>query len=112
MCKCSGKFNDENTIRNHNAGHHDYAHQRHDVQCASGDQKDHDDSCQSRWNRHENDERIDKRGELGHQDQVNHQHRKNESDPKFPERPIHTDYRAAEIEHCVLVGLGVRQIAC
>ena len=68
------ELDDENAVRDHDAGHHDHAHQRHDVERAAGEQQDQHHPSQTGRNRHQNDEWIDERAELRHQDQVDHQH--------------------------------------
>src|ERR1022692_31663 len=101
------EFNDQNAIRDYDAGHHDHAHQGHNVQRAPGDEKDQHDPSQSRRDRHENDEGIDERSELGHQDQVDHQDRNDESNSKLRKRSVHANHRSTQIQNSILVGLRV-----
>ena len=69
---CSKPAN--STIRilfdNNDASHHDYAHQRHDVQSSTSKEKNHDHPGKPRRNSHENNEGIDEGGKLRHQDQI------------------------------------------
>ena len=70
------ELDDQNAVRDHDAGHHDDAHQRHDVERAAGEHQDEHHAGEARRNGHEDDERIDERSELRHQDQVDQQRRR------------------------------------
>ena len=58
---------------------------------------------ESRRDGHQDDERIDERGELRHQDQINkHDGEQNQPDGKALERLIHADNRSAHVDANVL----------
>ena len=104
-----GELDDQNGVRHHDAGHHDDAHQRHDVQRAAGEDEEEDDADQARRNGHEDDERIDERSELRHEDQVDEQDGDDESEAKVLKRLVHADHRAAHVDDRVLVVLRMRE---
>ena len=64
-------------------------HQRHDVQCASGEQQNEDNTGKSWRNGHQNDERVDERFELRHQDQIDQQDGDDQPHAKFVESLVH-----------------------
>lgn len=104
-----GELRDENAVRDHDAGHHGDAHQRHDVERAAGQHQDENHACEPGRDRHEDDERIDERGELRHQDQVDQGNRDEETKAKIAECLIHAHHGAAHLDDRVLVVLGVRE---
>ncbi len=64
---------------------------------------------ESRRNGHEDDERIDERRELRHQDQVDQSNRDDETKAEIVEGLVHADHGAAHVDDRVPVVLGLRQ---
>src|SRR6266481_578360 len=93
----AGKFHDQNAVRNNDADHHDYSHQRHNVEGRPGDQEEQKHSCKSGGNREQDDEGVLPRRELRHQDQIDKHYGKNQSDPKALERGAHTLHRPSQV---------------
>ena len=107
----AGELDDQNAVRDHDAGHHNHAHQRHDVQRAAGEEQNQNHSRQARRNGQENDERIDEGGKLGHQNQVHEQDRDDEAEAEIVEGLVHVDHGAAHVDHRVTVVAGLCQQA-
>ncbi len=61
LVKDVGELDDQDAVRYDDAGHHDDAHERHDVEGAAGDQQDEHHAGESGWDGHEDDEGIDER---------------------------------------------------
>ena len=103
------EFHDQNAVGNHDANHHDHAHERHDVEGRSGEQQHHNHTGNAGRNGQQDDEGIDERLELRHQDQIDERNGKNQSKSKTSEGLIHALYRPAKIYVHAFGKLGVFQ---
>ena len=103
----AGELDDEDAVRDHDAGHHDDAHQRHDVERAAGEQQDHDYPCQAGRNGHQDDKRIDKRGELRHENEVHQCDGDQQSQTEALKCVVHAHHATTQGEKGIPVGPGV-----
>jgi hypothetical protein len=90
----TGKLHDQDAVGDCDSGHHDNAHERHDIQRRSGDQQEQDHAGESRRNGKQDDERIGERSKLGHQNQVDQNDGENQADAEALERVMHVRHRA------------------
>ena len=97
----AGEFYDEDGVGDDDTGHHDDAHQRHDVKRAARHEQCENNARETGRNGHEDDEGIEERCELCHENEVNEQDGDDESEAEFPEGLIHADDSAAKTEHGV-----------
>ncbi len=88
----AGKLHDENAVGDHDSRHHNHSHERHDVECAPRYQKSNNHSGEARGDGHEDDERINERSELRHENQVNHEHSYDQTKAKLKKCMIHVDH--------------------
>src|SRR6201997_3020285 len=105
--KLAGELNDQNAVRHNDAGHHQHAHQAHDVQRGMRGQQEEDHTGDSRRDGQQDDEGVDERGELRHQDQENEHDGENEADSKRLERVMHVIDRAANRQNRSMRGMGI-----
>src|SRR5246127_5262932 len=107
LAKLAGELNDQYAVRNHNASHHQHAHEAHDVQRSMRGQQEEDHTGDSGRNGQQDDEGVDERGELRHQDQENEHDGENEADSERLERVEHVVDRAANRQNRSMRGMGV-----
>src|SRR5580704_8199332 len=104
--KLAGELNDQNAVRNNDAGHHQHPHEAHDVQRGMRGQKEEDHTGDSRRDGEQDDEGVNKRGELRHQDQENKHDGEDEADSERLERVVHVIDRAANRQNRSMRGMG------
>ena len=103
----AGYVDDQNAVRHHDAGHHDEAHQRHDVQRGAGEEQEQNHAGDAGRNRQQDDERIDERGELRHQDEVDQHDGQKKSDAEALKRLLHGQDGTADLDAHIGRELGV-----
>ncbi len=89
------ELNNQNGVGDDDAGHHDDAHQRHDVERRAGEQQDQHHACKAGWNGHQNNERIEEGCELRHQHEIDERDGEDKADAEAREGVRHALDRAA-----------------
>src|SRR5260370_11461141 len=100
--KDAGEFHDQNAIGDHDARHHDHAHERHYVQGGAGHPKNNEYAGETRRDGGENDERIDERVELRHQNQINQDDSEKQAESEAKEGLVHADDSALHTDGGIL----------
>src|ERR1700733_3590329 len=95
----AGELHDQNAVRYDDAGHHQHSHEAHDVDRGSWDEQEENHAGDPRRDREQNDEGINKRGKLCHQDEEHQHDRHDETQRKRLEGVVHAVDSSAHREN-------------
>src|SRR5579871_899379 len=92
------EVDDQNAVRVGDSDQHQHAHQRHDIQGGMGKRQNDEHADEAHGNREHDEQRIDKRSELGDQNQKEEDERNPEADGETLKGGVHALNHAAQID--------------